>query len=417
MNNFIIAGLILLLFVFWKISVQKNRYLSPSLTGCLFWGIACIISYFRMNDPNQDFSTHYTHEYIIPFAMVTVCGFGLAQMFVVSKRKFLLNIEQLFYLQKRYRFILYWCFLLGMIRFIYTLSVGGIATIVDYRQASLLISADSNPIIVNFIRISGHLSMLGAFYILICAYIDGYTTIKPKSFLANFVMYGMIVASQGGRTFTMVYLLSYFFAYMFGHIHSGKKYTNKQIRAILVSMLIPLLYFSVVGAFRNYSEDVIAENKISRTQSIFSTFYYITEGLHVTDRSIVYLGKNQRSYDSGIDTFTTFDGDNYTKFRDSLLGTPDWCNVDSIIVPLYCDFGWNGSLVVWMFLCFIGEILFYKTMCVKSVVSLFLLYSIVYLFLYSTIGNPIPGGFRIMIIWIVILSVFRRNFFLPYNES
>ena len=178
MNNFIKAGLILLLFVFWKIKVQKNLYLSPSLTGCLFWGVACIVSYFRMNDLTQDFSTQYTYEYIIPFALVTVCGFGLPQMFVASKRKFVLNINQLFYLQKRYRFILYLCFVFGMIRFFYTFSVAGIATIIDYREVSLALSSNSNPIIVNFIRISGHLSMLGSFYILICAYIDGYTIIK-----------------------------------------------------------------------------------------------------------------------------------------------------------------------------------------------------------------------------------------------
>ena len=257
--------------------------------------------------------------------------------------------------------------------------------------------------------------MLGTFYILICAYIDGYTIIKPASFLKNFVMYGMIVASQGGRTFTMVYLLSYFFAYIFGHIHSGKKYTKKNIRIILGCLVVPILYFSVIGSFRNTSVDELQESSISRTRSVLSAFYYITEGVHVTDKAMQFVNAFN-TYDMGRDTFTSYKGNTYSQFRESLNGTPDWCNVDSIVVHMYCDFGRNGSLIVWMVICIIGEILFNQFIRNGSILSFFMSYAIVYIFLYSTIGNPIPSAFRIMVEWIIILQIFSSKLMLKKQK-
>lgn len=411
MNNFIIAGLLFLFYVICKIMTQKYRYLSPSLIGSFFWSLACFISSIRMNDSQEEFSFQQIITYIIPFAIVTILGFIIADVIVSRSGKFVLSINQLLYIQKKYKFILILCFIFGSIRFVYTLSLGGISSIVNYREVSLLLSTNSNPIFVNFIRISGHLSMLGTFYIIICAYIDGLTEIKPIYFLKNFVMYGMIVASQGGRTFTMVYLVSYIFAYICGFIQSGKRDMMHQLKKVFVCMLIPLLYFGVVGSLRNFSTESLQSDNRSRSQSVFETFYYITEGLHVSDLCMSYLGTGQNRFDYGRDTFTTSEGYNYSQFRASLNGTKDWCNVDSILVPLCCDFGKKGALVMWMIICFLGELFFNFTFRKRSLISLFLLYSIAYIFIYSTIGNPIPGGFRIMLLWIIILKIFSKRFF------
>ena len=416
MNSFIIAGIILLTFVLFILGSQKRFFLSPALVGCFFWSLACFISVVRMDDRTQDFSTIVTPSYIISFAIVTVLGFTLSRLFSIGKACPKLDIEQLVLLRKKYNYILILCFISGLIRMVYTFSQGGIVSLVNYREASLLLSSSSNPFIVNFIRVSGHLSVLGTFYILICAYIDGYTIIKPASFLKNFVMYGMIVASQGGRTFTMVYLLSYFFAYIFGHIHSGKKYTKKNIRIIFGCLVVPILYFSVIGSFRNTSEDELQESSISRTRSVLSAFYYITEGVHVTDKAMQFVNASN-TYDMGRDTFTSYKGKTYSQFRESLNGTPDWCNVDSIVVQMYCDFGRNGSLIVWMVICIIGEFFFNKLIRNGSILSFFMSYAIVYIFLYSTIGNPIPAAFRIMVEWIIILQIFSSKLMLKSRNK
>lgn len=174
--------------------------------------------------------------------------------------------------------------------------------------------------------------------------------------------------------------------------------------------------FCVIGSFRNTSGDELQESSISRTRSVLSAFYYITEGVHVTDKAMQFVNASN-TYDMGRDTFTGYKGKNYSQFRESLNGTPDWCNVDSIIVPMYCDFGRNGSLIAWMIICFIGEIFFYKVMRKGSVLSFFLSYAIVYIFLYSTIGNPIPAAFRIMVEWIIILHVFSSKLMLKSRDK
>ena len=132
MNNFILAGLILISFFFVKIVFQKYRYLSPSLICCIIWGIACFASSIRMHDPSQNFSSAITYYYILPFAMVTVCAFMIASFFNSKKHKFELDIKQLLHIKKKYYFILILCFIFGTIRLVYTLSISGFSSLLNY---------------------------------------------------------------------------------------------------------------------------------------------------------------------------------------------------------------------------------------------------------------------------------------------
>ena len=77
----------------------------------------------------------------------------------------------------------------------------------------------------------------------------------------------------------------------------------------------------------------------------------------------------------------------------------------------------NIALIVWMVICIIGEFFFNKLIRNGSILSFFMSYAIVYIFLYSTIGNPIPAAFRIMVEWIIILQIFSSKLMLKSRNK
>lgn len=423
MWTYLVCGIILLLFAWNKF---KNKIFYPSVIFCVMWGMNCIFHFLIYMDyvnplvPVSEFKYNYMDSYIIYFTTASLIGFSLAHRFYGNLEinvKF--SVEYIKNILRNYKWIMWLNFFGGILRFIAIISLIGFSfsNIIDYRvyANSMMMSSHGNFAGWVF-RLTAYINMLAIVYVAFSGFVAGIGSLRMKQVLTIFILYAPVQMATGGRLFILYFLIFYFGSFFLGRGISINKESRKWLesteRKAIINMMIIMLPMVVAISLARGKGGV--ENITSYKGSYIDSFSYICDGTMVADKCITFFGggdKLKPSYGS-----TTFYGDSQSarKFIKYKHYTIYASSVYSLIVPLFIDFGYWGSIIAWVILAFIIE-----TIAIRYLAQLNLIKFMVYVFLLkmmyeSVMTNPFAGNI-VFLELIVIFFIFYKQIFGKYE--
>lgn len=414
MDIYLFSGIIFLLYVVVILYIERIPF--PSTIFCLMWGVGCLMVYFVHLGwfEGVEMHTPYFDKYLIPFTIVTVSSFALVHLLLPSKIKTThIDKYRLEAILKKYRFILYINAVLGIVKIMLILQMGGINSFWDYRYVALSISSTTTDAGSFIIRIGNYVNLLANMYILLLGFFHGYVHWNKKEMAVDFVLYSIMTMAMGGRLFILYFILYYFGAFIVGRFSLKRESGNKSIffkgelKTITISMALLLMLVSVIGQLRRFDTSV--------EEDYASKYLYIVDGLHVADYTMrVFNGVDDLGY--GANTFLGNEAKQTKKYRRLVQGTPIQVTVYSLIQPVYLDFGFTGSLVFMSILCFTMEgicVFCFKRLTIMKLLWIFLFIRICYeSIIFPSISINIPQ-FELLI----ILAIMYKDIFIRWTQS
>lgn len=366
--------------------------------------------------PVSEFKYHYLDSYILYFTAASLLGFSLAHK-KYAKKDINLNfsIEHIENILLKYRWIMWLNFLGGILRFIAMISLVGFdfSNVIDYRVAANSMMLTSHGGFAGWVfRLTAYINMLAIMYVALSGFIAGIGMLKMKDVLYIFILYAPVQMATGGRLFILYFLIFYFGSFLMARgiaINSEhRKWLESAEKRIIINMMIIMLPMVVAISLARGKGGV--QNISSYEGSYLDPFTYICDGTMVADKCISFYGggdKLEPSYGA-----TTFIGDsqasrNFIRYKHfTVFGS---C-VISVIVPLFMDYGYWGSIIIWALLAFLIE-----STAIKNLNRLTLIRFIVFIFLLkmmyeSVIANPFANNIAYLEL-IVLIYIFRKLIF------
>jgi oligosaccharide repeat unit polymerase len=346
----------------------------------------------------------------------SVLGFSLAHIIFPSKS--FINIypfdkNYILWILNKYKWLLYVCFITGILSLVYLISIIGFDNIGDYRMMALFTKRGG---IFSYIQwIGGHATIITTFYIALFGYSQALNGINIKMLVINVLMYGMnniAIAGRGWITMAMVpYIIGYFFA-----IYRERKFTlssifDKNTKKLLIFGVILVAFFSVFGSVRNDSEN-------SDVTKLDKLLYY-TDGTGVTNIVMNMFPDGSFDLEYGACEFLSYwiPSKLQNSFNDAIsddIGLS--VTVPSTMPSLYFDFGFWGGIVMWGIFCFLLEILVLSLLKKNNILALFLCVQITRMMFQAPIG-PIFGMAIPTLEWLLIMYIFKAKLFNMSNKD
>lgn len=357
------------------------------------------------------------HEYdiVAPFLMgimiASFIGFKLCHLVVNIESPNLVPLFSLEYIDKllsKHKWVMYVCFITGLLNLFFLISIIGFDNLGDYRGAAL--SAERTGLFGLVSRIAGHATTLGTFYLFIFGYKQGLSGVNIKNFFFYLLMYSMnniAIAGRGWITMSLIpYLIGYFFAVRSSGKYRFSEIFDRNFRKIFCIMGILVVFFAVFGSMRN------DQNSTEEVHMADKLLYY-TDGTGVTNIVMSMYPEGSYQLEYGACEFLSYfkPSPMWTKYSDAIshnLGLS--VTVPSMMPFLYFDYGFCGGIIMWGLYCFIFECLVVKLLKQKSLLSLLLAFQIIRMFFQGPIG-PIFSMAVPALLWLLIMYIFRRKIF------
>lgn len=391
MLSFIFSGLAFLGYAKFKF---KDKIFYPSVIFSLMWGICClyigvILAGYGKNLFLKEYYTFkYMDEYIVYFTLVSLLGFYLSHKFG-GKNGICLGFS-LDFIDKilvRYKFIMWLCFLGGILRIILMVNLVGfdLDRITDYRVAANNMMMTSGMGFVHLVfKITSYIQMLANFYVALYGFRVGFSMLNLKRTLILFILYSPIQLATGGRLFIFYFLIFYFGSFLLSRglaynfeISRWLQSSEKKVLIVLFGSLLSLV--AIIGMFRGASHSTN-----SKKENFIEKFAYITEGVLCTEKLMCKYPPGTFSCDYGTTTFTSIPSAKYVEYRKHLNNTRMSNIISCIIAPLYLDFGFAGSLIAWLVIVMIIEALSLRCLANFTLIN-FLLFLVLLKVSYETI--------------------------------
>lgn len=408
-----------IVYLFFLFFQKKYRLLLPSILHSFVWGITAVVMLFQMSGfevskKTSENSFLYSSEYMCYIVFSSIIGFTLAHIFIQNRhnRSIILIrpdiIDEILY---AYRWIPYCCAITGLILFFFLFSVAGnLHTFNDYRIIALSTERLGYMAVVQ--RLSGHIMILGSFYLMFLGYKMGQTGIKIKDLFINIFMCSMINMSIGGRVWILNSTLPFFVSYFYSrHIGTHRKFGHDRIK-IFVILSILISSFAVIGILRDDSND---EHKL------IDKFLYFTDGTRITNMVLKQYPPGSYDLEYGKSEFLSswVESPMAKRFDKSISHDVGLSvTVKSTLPFLYYDFGFWGGIIMWGIFCFLIEYLCFQSMYLNSFIGI-LLFGQLSQMLFQAPIFPIISLNIPYFEWILILYVFRRRIFnkiTDYNQ-
>lgn len=419
MLNFLICGIIFLLYAYIRF---KKKVFYPSVIFCVMWGINCIyhwlifLGYINPLVKVEEYDYQYMNTYIVYFTLASIIGFSLAELKYGCKRIHLsFSPHFLFQLLKAYNWIMWANFFGGILRIIVMIQLVGFdfSNVIDYRMAAnnMMMGLGGGFASIVF-RLTAYIIMLANFYVALSGLKAGLTRMDSKDVMRLFLLYMPSQMATGGRLFILYYIIFYFGCFLLGRgiaiNESGIKWlSKKEQRAIMKMIFIMAPLVVIITAVRGQGgiQNLSSENRISTLDALS----YITDGTMTTDNCMRYFGMEDMDLEYGKTTFLG-KSDKFLQFQSYKHTTIFASSVISIILPLYVDFGYWGSLIAWIFMAFFMESLALRSLRYLTI-SRFLVYAMLLKICYESImSNPIAGNIP-MFELLILFALFYKSIF------
>ena len=414
-SQYIIAIVIVCISYLGLLLCSRNyRQLQPSTMHTITWLFVGILLYFSTTGSIGDKSVSdydLSAPFIFGMIVSSIVGFTTAHFIVGEEKhsqiKFRINYVN--YLLQRYRWIIYVCFISGLLIVYFLVTLVGFDKLSDYRIAAVTTQRVGVFAIVQ--RISGHVSLLGAFYLGLLGYKHAKIEINLKELFICILMYGMTNIAIAGRAWITMSLLPYLIVYFIAKHDTGLKsravFFDKNLRKLLTVLIFVSIFFSVWGMLRN---DIT-----SGEERFIDKFLYYTDGSGVTNIVMHAFPDGSFPLEYGRNEFLSFlmTSPMQVKFMNFIsddIGL--MVTVPSTMPSLYFDYGYLGGIIMWGVFCLLLELLFYRLKRNNSILSLFIIIIITKMMFQAPIG-PVFSSAIPSLEWLVILYVFRKKLFHP----
>lgn len=421
MYTFLLCGIVLFIFAWIKF---KDRVFYPSVIFCFMWGMNCIFHFLIYKgwvNPLTDISTFdytYMNTYIIYFTIATIVGFSLAHIFFSNKRiRICFSVDFMNVILSKYKWVMWLNFWGGILRILVMVALVGFSfsNVIDYRLAAneMMMVGESSFAGLVF-RLTAYINMLATLYISLSGLKTGIGYLNMKETLKLFILFAPVQLATGGRLFILYFVIFYFGCFMLGRgismFSTRRKWLLSDERRALIKMAI-ILSPLVVAISLSRGEGGV--NNISKYEGTFlDSFTYICDGTMVTDKCMEYFsgGKTLEMTD-GYQTFVGMTDPAY-EFRSYKHNTVFASSVYTIIYPLFLDFGYVGSLIAWMIIAFILEVIALKSLQKMTIIR-FIIYAMLLKMCYESIlTNPFASNLQffelILLLTILYKPIFGR---------
>lgn len=402
-----------LTFLFFMLGTKRYRLLLPSTLHSIAWGITALVMIFQIkrifvssNFSEQTFSL--SAKYMCYIIASSIVGFTCAHVFTENRKLAgteQIDISVLDVILKRFRWIPYLCALIGILLFAFIFStIGNVDTFSDYRSVALTVKRVGYMAVIQ--RISGHVNILGSFYLMLLGYKMGQKGIDIKEFVFNVLLCSLINMSIGGRVWILNSTLPFFVTFFLSRYNtdltaSTHQSDAKKILGIVVSLAC---LFSVIGLLRDDS----AESK-----TFVDKFQYFSDGMRMTNMVLKQypVGSYELEYGKSEFLSSWLESPMEKRFDKSIsydIGLS--VTVKSSLPFLYYDFGFWGGILVWGVVCFLLEYICIRLISVRKIMGI-LLFGQLSCFLFQSPVFPVFSLNLPSLEWILLLYIFRRHVF------
>ena len=395
------------------LSQKRYRLLLPSVVHTFIWVITisliiCQLKGVLVSKIADDNIFNHSSRFICALMVASVVGFTIAHI-VTARQETCLNVQLIDIdiidaALERFKWIPYLCGVVGVILLIYLISViGDIESFGNYRAMAVITKR------VGWIeipqRISGHINILGGFYLMLLGYRYGQTGIDLKKFFKYVLLCSAINMSIGGRvwilTSTLPFLIAYFFSHKYSQVNVDIQRNDR--KSILYIVVIFISLFSIIGLMRDESGE----------GNFFDKFLYLTDGSRMTNMVLDNFPEGTYNYEYGKSTLlqSFIQSPMALRFAQSIsynIGLS--VTVKSIMPCLYYDFGFWGGAIFWSIICFVVEYFSIKLKYQNSILSMLLLCLLSGLLFQSPIGNVFTVNMPAFE-WLIIIFMFREKLF------
>lgn len=404
---------ITIVYLSFLLSQKRYRLLLPSVIHTFIWSITIFLIICQLNGvlvtrhANDNVFNH-SSRFICALMVASVIGFTTAHFITANKETHLsvqlIPINTIDAILERFKWVPYLCGIVGILLLIYLISVmGNINSFGDYRAIALATKRAGWVEIPQ--RISGHINILGGFYLMLLGYKYGQTGINLKIFFKYALLCSAVNMSIGGRVWILTSTLPFLTAYFFSRKYSEADNYVRQIdrRNIFIILTIFLSLFAIIGLIRNES---LGENS-------FDKFLYLTDGSRMTNIVLNTFPEGSYSYEYGKSTLLQplVQSPMAQRFAQSIsydIGLS--VTVKSIMPYLYYDFGFWGGAIFWGAICFIVEYLCIMLKYRNSILAVLLFCLLSGLLFQSPVGHVFSVNMPAFE-WLIILFAFRRKLF------
>lgn len=402
-----------LVYLSFLLCQKRYRLLLPSVVHTFIWLITVLLIIFQLKGflvthSVDDQVYRLVSEFICYMIISSIVGFSLAHV-ITSKyetysKVYLIDVSVIEKLLIRFRWVPLLCGGIGIVLFIFLLSVvGDIDSLGNYRVLALTTERVGYAAIAQ--RVSGHITILGGFYLMLLGYKYGMTGIDLKKFFKYAILCSAINMSIGGRVWILTSTLPFVVMYILSRKYSGltSKYRQSDNKKLFAIILVFVCTFGIIGVLRS--------NEIE--SSFFDKFLYLTDGSRMTNMvlSIYPPGSFPLEYGKSEFLSTLVQSPMAQKFSELIASDIGLSvTVKSGMPYLYYDFGYWGGIIMWGVFCFFIEYWAIRLKYVLHIVGLFLEGILCIMLFQSPIGC-VFSLYTPTFEWIILIFLFRRWIF------
>lgn len=393
----------------------RTKLCRPLNLLMITWGIAFLyVALFRDGVVIKSLS-FYQSEYenvskiAIPFCLWGLVGAILGNIVfsLLSQKSFspkiesadpLFTDEALEYLFHKYYWLLYVSALIGIVRFFYLIKFGSIASFMDYRVA-MLNSSSQGVFYFWLMRIGAHIYILTNFLLIVLGLLQGRHGLKLRPIIKFFILYSLILGSQGGRVFIIDFSLYFFISFFLSRVQTRRNFRKNEIINWLSMVISALLLSGIIGSLRSEKDKTVTFDSIITKMEYFGEGVVSAEHVMGTYKFFAGTGNGRNLFAKGL-------GPEMKDYYESEISqrTAYGCMVPSIIPSLYFDFGPNAMLPIWGILVFCFQLAFRFFAYRRTLISFFVAVMLCRSMAMTFLGNPI-GTLYAYCFWIVLISL------------
>lgn len=399
---------------------KRYKLFLPSTVHTFTWLITSTFMFLELegkmgNDiTEQEYSV--IAEFIFYMMIASIIGFSLAHIYR-KPRIYYNNKEQNIPLEivdailKRFHWLLYVCLVVGFLQIAFIVSISGFESLSDYRI--IAVSAKRSGYAAIAQQLSGHLAILGGFYLSLLGYKHSIVGVRLKEFLKIATYVALLNMAIGGRVWIITVTLPYAIAYFYGtykcrSIETKKRWKSDKRKFIVIGSIFIIL-FSIIGLIRN-TETAEGDNK---ARVFFNKFLYFTDGPKMANMVMTQYPPGMYPLEYGKSEFLQkwIPSPMTQKFAASIEDDLALSvTVKSAIPYLYYDWGYTGGVFMWGVYAFIIEIICISLIRRKTIFALLIFVQLTQLLFQSPIGNIFIYAVPVFQ-WLIIIYLLRKYIF------
>ena len=420
-QSYIIFTIIFLsLFLATLLLNKRYKLFLPSTIHTFTWLITSTFMFLELKGKMGEHITEQEYcviaEFIFYMMIASIIGFYLAHIYkkpqiYYNNKEQNISVETVNAILNKFHWLLYVCLFVGILQIAFLVNIGGFESLEDYRIIAVNAKRSGYGAIAQ--QLSGHMAILGGFYLTLLGYKHSISGVKLKEFIKVGASVALLNIAIGGRGWILTISLPYAIAYFYGmykhkSIETKKKWRNDKRKFIIIGCTL-ICAFSIIGLVRN-TETAEGDNKI---KVFFDKFLYYTDGPKMANMVITQYPPGSYPLEYGKSEFLQkwIPSPMTKKFASSIEDNLALSvTVKSAIPYLYYDWGYFGGIFMWGIYAFILEIICISLINKRTIFALLIFVQLSQLLYQSPIGNIFIYAVPVFQ-WLVIIYLLRKYIF------